>query len=47
MASAFETAITTGATEVQGLLGDALPLIVPALVAFLGIKYVRRIVKSL
>lgn len=47
MATPFETAVTTGATSVQGLLEDALPLIVPALVAFLGIKYVRRIVKSL
>lgn len=47
MATAFETAVTAGATEVSGLLSDALPLIVPALVAFLGIKYLKRIVKGM
>lgn len=47
MATPFETAVTSGVTTVTGYLEDALPLIVPALVAFLGLKYVRRIVKGL
>lgn len=47
MATPFETAVTSGATSVVGFLEDALPLIVPALVAFLGIKYVRKIIRGL
>jgi len=47
MASAFETALTGAETNVTGYATTALPIVAAVAVAFLGVKYVRRIIKGL
>ena len=47
MATAFETALTTAQTSVTGFATAALPVVAAVAVAFLGVKWVRRIIKSL
>ena len=47
MASAFGDALAAGQTAVTGYLTTAAPVIGAVAVAFLGIKYLRRIVKGL
>ena len=43
----FETALGTAETSVTGYFTTALPVVAAVAVAFLGVKYVRRIIKSL
>lgn len=47
MATAFETALDTAETTVTGYAGTALPVVAAVGVAFLGVKWVRRIIGSL
>ena len=45
--TAFETALADAQADVEGYIGDALPVIAAVAVAFLGIKYVRKFVRGL
>lgn len=47
MASAFETALTSAQTNVTGYATTALPVVAAVGIAFLGVKWVRRIISSL
>lgn len=47
MASAFETALTSAQTTVTGYATTALPVVGVVAAAFLGLKYVRRIIRGL
>jgi hypothetical protein len=42
----FETALTSGSTAVTGYATTALPLVGGVAIAWLGVKYVRRIIKG-
>lgn len=45
MASAFETAITSGSTAAVGYAEDALPLVATVSVATLGLAWVPKIIR--
>lgn len=47
MATPFQTALSDGQTTVLGYFTDALPVVAAVAVGFLGIKYIRRIVRGL
>jgi hypothetical protein len=47
MSAAFDAAIASAQTAVTGYLTDFAPVVAAVAVAFLGIKYLRRLVKSL
>lgn len=47
MASAFETALDGAGDAVTGYATTALPIVGAVAVAFLGVKYVRRIIGKL
>ncbi len=47
MSSAFDTALSSAQTAVTGYATSALPIVGAVAVAFLGVKYVRRIIKGL
>jgi hypothetical protein len=47
MASAFETALGTAEDSVTGYATSALPIVAAVAVAFLGVKYARRIINRL
>jgi hypothetical protein len=47
MSSAFSTALDAGETAVTGYATTALPIVGAVAVAWLGVKYVRRIIKGL
>jgi hypothetical protein len=47
MSSAFDTALGTAETSVTGYATSALPVVAAVAVAFLGVKYARRIIKGL
>lgn len=47
MATAFETALGTAETSVIGFATTALPVVAAVAVAFLGVKYARRIIGRL
>lgn len=46
-ATPFETALTSAETAVTGYAGTALPVVAAVAVAFLGVKYARRIIGRL
>lgn len=46
MASAFETALGSASTSVQGYFTSALPVVATVAAAGLVIKYARRFIKS-
>ena len=43
----FESALDTAETAVTGYAGQALPVVAAVGIAFLGVKWVRRIIGSL
>jgi len=47
VATAFETALDGAETAVTGYATTALPIVAAVAVAFLGVKYVRRIIGRL
>ena len=47
MATAFDTALATAETQVTGYATTALPIVAAVGIAFLGVKWVRRIIGSL
>ncbi len=47
MASAFDTALGTAGDAVEGYATTALPIVAGVAVAFLAVKYVRKIVSRL
>ena len=47
MSSAFETALGDAQTAVTGYATAAIPVVAAVAVAFLGVKYVRRIIKGI
>lgn len=47
MALAFTDALGDAQTAVVGYLSEAAPVIAAVAVAFLGVKYIRRILRSL
>lgn len=47
MATAFDTALDTAETAVTGYATAALPVVAAVAVAFLGVKYARRIIGRL
>ena len=47
MASAFDTALDSAETAVTGYATEALPVVAAVAVAFLGVKYARRIIGRL
>lgn len=47
MALAFTDALGDAQTAVVGYLTEAAPIVAAVAVAFLGVKYIRRIVKGL
>jgi hypothetical protein len=47
MASAFDTGLGAAETAVTGYATAAIPVVAAVAVAFLGVKYVRRIIKGL
>lgn len=47
MASPFETALTGAGDDVEGYAATALPIVAAVAVAFLGVKYVRRLIRGL
>jgi len=47
VASAFDTALDTAGDAVTGYATAALPIVAAVAVAFLGVKYVRRIISRL
>lgn len=47
MATAFETALASAQSNVTGYATTALPVVAAVGIAFLGVKWVRRIIGSL
>lgn len=47
MASAFETAIADAGDNVTGYATAAAPVVAAVAVAFLGVKYIRKIISRL
>jgi len=47
MATAFDTALDSAETNVTGYATSALPVVAAVGIAFLGVKWVRRIIGSL
>lgn len=47
MASAFETALDTAGDTVSGYATTALPIVAAVAAAFLGVKYVRKLIRGL
>lgn len=47
MASAFDTALADASTAVTGYATAALPVVAGVAIAFLGVKWVRRIIKGM
>lgn len=47
MASAFDTALGDAGDSVTGYATSALPIVAAVAVAFLGVKYVKRIIGRL
>lgn len=47
MATAFDTALASAQTAVTGYATSALPVVAAVAIAFLGVKYVRRILGKL
>ncbi len=47
MTSAFDTALDSAETAVTGYATSALPVVAAVAVAFLGVKYARRIIGRL
>lgn len=47
MTSAFDTALASAETSVTGYATSALPVVAAVAVAFLGVKYARRIIGRL
>jgi len=46
MSTAFDTALTTAQTTVVGYATSALPVVAATTLAFLGVKYVKRIIRG-
>jgi hypothetical protein len=44
LASAFETGVTSGQTAATGFATTALPAVAAVAVAWLGVKYIRRVI---
>lgn len=47
MATPFTTALDGAGTAVEGYATTALPIVAAVAVAFLGVKYVRRLIRGL
>ena len=47
MATAFDTALDTAETAVTGYATSALPVVAAVAIAFLAVKWVRRIIRGL
>lgn len=47
MATPFSTGLTDAATEVEGYFATALPIVAGVAAAFLGVKYIRRLIRGL
>lgn len=47
MSTAFDTGLASAQTAVTGYATSALPVVAAVAVAFLGVKYARRIIKGL
>lgn len=47
MATAFETALTGAETTVTGYAGTALPIVAAVAAAWLGVKYVKKLIRGL
>lgn len=47
LATAFTTAITAAAGDVSGLVTDNIAIIISVPVVFLGLRYIRKMIRSL
>lgn len=47
MATPFDTALSGAGDSVEGYATAALPIVAAVAVAFLGVKYVRRLIRGL
>lgn len=47
MTSAFDTALGTAETTITGYATAAMPVVAAVALAFLGVKYVRRVIGKL
>jgi hypothetical protein len=46
MATAFETALSSAQTSILGMVDDFIPVVAAVGVAFIGVKYLRRFLRS-
>lgn len=47
LGTAFTTAVTAAAADVSGLVTDNIAVLISVPVVFLGLRYIRKMIKSL